>query len=172
MSADPPPTLVVRAVHRHDSLPLSDALSGDVTGAWTHGADGLVGLGAALILPLRDGLDEAADIWRRIVGSAAVDDQVCVEGSGLVGFVSAAFDGEGGRLVVPARILGQRDGVAFETTIESGIVREAAAPTGPGAVSVVDGPVDSAEWRCRVADASVSGSVSAGFMPLILGVVS
>jgi len=55
---------------------LSDALSGDVTGAWTHGADGLVGLGAALILPLRDGLDEAADIWRRIVGSAAVDDHV------------------------------------------------------------------------------------------------
>jgi len=154
MSADPPPTLVVRTVHRHDSLPLSDALSGDVTGAWTHGADGLVGLGSALILPLRDGLDEAADIWRRIVGSAAVDDQVCVEGSGLVGFVSAAFDGEGGRLVVPARILGQRDGVAFETTIESGIVREAAAPTGPGAVSVVDGAVDSAEWRCRVADAS------------------
>ncbi|HEX7397090.1 MAG TPA: isochorismate synthase [Propionibacteriaceae bacterium] len=154
MSADPPPTLVVRTVHRHDSLPLSDALSGDVTGAWTHGADGLVGLGAALILPLRDGLDEAADIWRRIVGSAAVDDQVCVEGSGLVGFVSAAFDGEGGRLVVPARILGHRDGVAFETTIESGIVREAAAPTGPGAVSVVDGAVDSAEWRCRVADAS------------------
>ena len=154
MSADPPPTLVVRTVHRHDSLPLSDALSGDVTGAWTHGANGLVGLGAALLLPLRNGLDEAADIWRRIVRSAAVDDEVRVEGSGLVGFVSAAFDGEGGRLVVPARILGQRDGVAFETTIESGIVREAAAPTGPGAVSVVDGAVDSAEWRCRVADAS------------------
>ena len=154
MSADPPPTLVVRTIHRHDSLPLSDALSGDVTGAWTHGTDGLVGVGAALLLPLRNGLEEAADIWRRIVGSAAVDDQVCVEGSGLVGFVSAAFDGEGGRLVVPARILGQRDGVAFETTIESGIVREAAAPTGPGAVSVVDGPVDGAEWRCRVADAS------------------
>jgi len=133
---------------------LSDTLSGDVTGAWTHGADGLVGVGRALLLPLRNGLEEAADIWRRIVGSAAVDDQVCVEGSGLVGFVSAAFDGEGGRLVVPARILGQRDGVAFETTIESGIVREAAAPTGPGAVSVVDGAVDSAEWRCRVADAS------------------
>jgi menaquinone-specific isochorismate synthase len=154
MSADPPPTLVVRTVHRHDSRPLSDVLSGDVTGAWTHGADGLVGLGAALLLPLRDGLDEAADIWRRIVRSAAVDDEVRVEGSGLVGFVSAAFDGEGGRLVVPARILGQRDGVAFETTIESGIVREAAAPTGPGAVSVVDGAVDSAEWQCRVADAS------------------
>jgi menaquinone-specific isochorismate synthase len=154
MSADPPPTLVVRTVDRHDSLPLSDALSGDVTGAWTHGADGLVGVGAALILPLRDGLDEAADIWRRIVRSSAVDDEVRVEGSGLVGFVSAAFDGEGGRLVVPARILGQRDGVTFETTIESGIVREVAAPTGPGAVSVVDGPVDSAEWRCRVADAS------------------
>ncbi|HEY8662615.1 MAG TPA: isochorismate synthase [Propionibacteriaceae bacterium] len=133
---------------------MSDALSGDVTGAWTYGGDGLVGVGAALLLPLRNGLEEAADIWRRIVGSAAVDDQVRVEGSGLVGFVSAAFDGEGGRLVVPARILGQRDGVAFETTIESGIVRDVAAPTGPGAVSVVDGPVDGAEWRCRVADAA------------------
>ena len=154
MSADPPPTLVVRTVHRHDSLPLSDALSGDVTGAWTYGGDGLVGVGAALLLPLRNGLEEAAEIWRRIVGSAAVDDQVRVEGSGLVGFVSAAFDGEGGRLVVPARILGQRDGAAFETTIESGIVRDVAAPTGPGAVSVVDGPVDGAEWRCRVADAA------------------
>jgi len=154
MSADPPPTLVVRTVHRHDSLPLSDALSGNVTGAWTHGADGLVGLGAALILPLRDGLEEAAEIWRRIVGSAAVDDEVRVEGSGLIGFVSAAFDGEGGRLVVPARILGQRDGVAFETTIESGIVRDVACPTGPGAVTIADGPVNGAEWRCRVADAS------------------
>jgi menaquinone-specific isochorismate synthase len=133
---------------------LSDALSGDVTGAWTHGADGLVGLGAALILPLRDGLEEAADLWRRIVRSAAVADEVRVEGSGLVGFVSAAFNGEGGRLVVPARILGQRDGVTFETTVESGIVRDVAAPTAPGAVSVVDGPVDGAEWRCRVADAS------------------
>ena len=116
MSADPPPTLVVRTVLVHDSLPLSNALSGDVTGAWTHGDDGLVGLGAALILPLRAGLDEASDIWRRIVATAAVDDQVHVEGSGLVGFVSTAFDGEGGRLVVPARILGRRDDLFFEAT--------------------------------------------------------
>ncbi len=154
MSADPPPTLVVRTVQRHNPLPLSDSLSGDVTGAWTHGADGLVGLGAALILPLRDGLDEAADIWRRIVATAAVDDQVHVEGSGLVGFVSTAFDGEGGRIVVPARILGQRDGVTFETTIDGGIVRDVAGPAGPGEVVVVDGPVSGAEWRDRVAEAS------------------
>jgi menaquinone-specific isochorismate synthase len=133
---------------------LSDVISGDVTGAWTHGTDGLVGLGAALILPLRHGLEEAAGIWRRIVRSAAVDDKVRIEGSGLVGFVSAAFDGEGGRLVVPARILGQRDGVVFETTIESGILRESGCPTGPGAVAVADGPVSGAAWCDRVADAS------------------
>ncbi len=154
MSVDAPPTLVVRTVQGRDLLPLTDALSADVTGAWTHGDDGLVGLGAALILPLRDGLEEAADIWRRIVATAAVDDEVRVEGSGLVGFVSTAFNGEGGRLVVPARILGRRDGVAFETTIGNGIVRDAAAPTGPGAVSVVDGPVNAGDWRCRVADAA------------------
>ncbi len=154
MSADPPPTLVVRTVHRDTLIPLSDALSGDVTGAWTHGQDGLVGLGAALILPLRDGLGEAADIWRRIVTTATVDDQVRVEGSGLVGFVSTAFDGAGGRLVVPARIVGSRDGVAFETTIESGIVRAVGEPTGPGEVTVVDGPVSGLEWRDRVAEAS------------------
>ena len=154
MSADPPPTLVVRTVLVHDSLPLSNALSGDVTGAWTHGDDGLVGLGAALILPLRAGRDEASDIWRRIVATAAVDDQVHVEGSGLVGFVSTAFDGEGGRLVVPARILGRRDGVAFETTIDSGAVRDVACPAGPGAVTVVDGSVTGAVWKERVAEAS------------------
>jgi menaquinone-specific isochorismate synthase len=133
---------------------LSDALSGDVTGAWTHGDDGLVGLGAALILPLRDGLDEASHIWRRVVATATVDDQVHVEGSGLVGFVSTAFDGEGGRLVVPARILGRRDGVSFETTIDSGVVRDVACPTGPGAVTVVDGAVTGTEWKARVAEAS------------------
>jgi menaquinone-specific isochorismate synthase len=133
---------------------LSDALSGDVTGAWTHGDDGLVGLGMALVLPLRDGLDEASDIWRRIVATAAVHDDVHVEGSGLVGFVSTAFDGAGGRLVVPARILGRRDGVAFETTIEGGNVRDVAEPTGPGAVTVVDGPVSGTEWCHRVAEAS------------------
>jgi menaquinone-specific isochorismate synthase len=154
MSADPPPTLVVRTVHGHDSLPLSDAFSGDVTGAWTHGDDGLVGLGASLILPLRDGLAEAADIWRRIVASAAVEDEVRVEGSGLVGFVSAAFDGAGGRLVVPARILGRRDGVAFETTIGDGVVRDVAGLSAPGEVTVVDGSVSGAAWRDRVAEAS------------------
>lgn len=154
MSADPPPTLVVRTKRRDTLLPLSDAMSGDVTGAWTHGDDGLVGLGAALILPLQDGLLEAADIWRRIVATAAVDDQVHVEGSGLVGFVSTAFDGAGGRLVVPARILGRRDGVAFETTIEGQTVRDVAEPRGPGQVTVVDGPVSGAQWRGRVAEAS------------------
>jgi menaquinone-specific isochorismate synthase len=154
MSADQPPTLVVRTVLSQDSLPLSAALSGDVTGAWTHGDDGLVGLGAALILPLRDGLDEASDIWRRIVATAAVDDKVHVGGSGLVGFVSTAFNGAGGRLVVPARILGRRDGVAFETTIASGVVRDVGCPTGPGTVTVVDGPVTGAQWKERVADAS------------------
>jgi menaquinone-specific isochorismate synthase len=154
MSADPPPTLVVRTVLRDTFLPLSDALSGDVTGAWTRGEDGLVGLGAALILPLRDGLDEASDIWRRIVATAAVDDEVRVEGSGLVGFVSTAFDGAGGRLVVPARILGRRNGMAFETTIKGGIVRDVVEPTGPGEVTVVDGPVSGPEWRDRVAEAS------------------
>ncbi len=154
MSADPPPTLVVRTVHRQDSLPLSEALSGDVTGAWVRGDDSLVGLGVALVLPLRDGLAEAADIWRRVVATTAVHDEVHVEGSGLVGFVSAAFDGAGGRLVVPARILGRRGGVSFETTVGDGVVNQVAAPTGPGEVSVVDGPVTGAAWRERVAEAS------------------
>lgn len=154
MSADPPPTLVVRTVHGQNSIPLSDALSGDVTGAWTHGDSFLVGLGVTLILPLRDGLAEAADIWRRIVATAEVHDAVEVEGSGLVGFVSAAFDGAGGRLVVPARILGRRDGVDFETTIGDGVVREVAGPTAPGEVTVVDGPVTGEAWRDRVAEAS------------------
>ena len=154
MSDDQPPTLVVHTVLRRDSLPLSEALSGDVTGAWTRGDDALVGIGASLVLPLRDGLAEAAHIWRRIVSTAHVDDEVRVEGSGLVGFVSAAFDGAGGRVVVPARILGRRGGVAFETTIDSGIVRDVARPSAPGKITVADGPVTGPEWARRVAIAS------------------
>ena len=154
MSDDQPPTLVVHTVLRRDSLSLSEALSGDVTGAWTRGDDALVGIGASLILPLRDGLAEAADIWRRIVSTASVDDEVGVEGSGLVGFVSAAFDGAGGRVVVPARVLGRRGGVAFETTIDSGIIRDVAPPSAPGEITVADGPVTGPEWAERVAAAS------------------
>jgi menaquinone-specific isochorismate synthase len=154
MAHDQPPTLVVRTVLRRDSLPLSDAFCGDVTGAWTRGDDGLVGIGAALILPLRDGLAEAADIWRRIVATAQVEDEVGVDGSGLVGFVSAAFDGPGGRVVVPARILGQRNGVAFETTIGDGIIRDVSAPSAPGEVTLADGSVTGEQWVERVAEAS------------------
>ncbi len=153
MSADTPPRLVVRTVPR-DTCSLAEALAGDVSAAWLIGDEGLVGLGVAAKLPLRDGLDEAASLWAGIAARAEVDDAVQVTGTGLIGFVSAAFTGEGGWLIVPARVVGRRDGVAFETTIEGGVVRDVAEPTGPGVVSVVDGAVDGAEWRERVEDAS------------------
>ncbi len=153
MSADTPPRLAVRTVPR-DTCSLDQALAGDVSAAWLNGDEGLVGLGVAAKFPLRNGLDEAASLWASITVRAEVDDEVHVTGSGLIGFVSAAFTGEGGWLVIPARVVGRRDGVEFETTIEGGVVRDVAEPTGPGAVSVVDGAVDGAEWRCRVEDAA------------------
>lgn len=153
MPADLPPRLVVRTVHRHDPAPLSDALRGDVTGVWLRGDDGLVGLGEAYVLPLTDGLAEAAEAWRRVVAEAVVDDEVLVEGSGLVAFVSAAFTGSGGRLVVPARIVGRRGGVSFETSVLGTAAAEESELYGPGAVTVADGPVSGAMWRDRVAEA-------------------
>ncbi len=153
MSADTTLRLAVRTVPR-DTCSLAQALAGDVSAVWLKGDEGLVGLGVAAKLPLRNGLDEAASLWESVVARAEVDDAVHVTGTGLIGFVSAAFTGEGGWLVIPARVVGRRDGVAFETTIEGGVVRDVAEPTGPGAVSVVDGAVNGAEWRERVEDAS------------------
>ncbi len=153
MSRELPPRMVVRTVHRDDST-LTQAMSGDVSGAWLCGAEGLVGLGVAARFPLHGGLDEAADLWAAVVARAEVEDEVHVAGSGLIAFVSSAFTGDGGWLVVPAKVVGFRDGVAFETTVDGGVVREVAEPSGPGAVTVVDGPVDSAEWRLRVEDAA------------------
>ena len=153
MSADLPLRFVVRTVSR-DTCSLDRALAGDVSAAWLRGDEGLVGLGVAAKLPLRDGLDEAAGLWAAISARAEVDDAVKVPGSGLIGFVSAAFTGEGGWLVIPARVVGLRNGVAFETTIDGGVERDVAEPNAPGAVSVVDGAVGGAEWRERVEDAS------------------
>ncbi len=154
MSDEQPPTLVVRTVLRRDSLPVSDAFCGDVTGAWTRGDNYLVGIGTALVLPLRDGLAEAAEIWRRVVATASVHDEVGVEGCGLVGFVSSAFNGPGGRVLVPARIVGHSKGVAFETTVEGGIIRDVPPPSAPGQVAITDGAVTGEQWSERVAEAS------------------
>lgn len=158
MSADLPPRVLARTVRQGRTVTphaaTTAALSQDVSGAWLCGDDGLVGLGVTASFPLHGGLGEAATLWREIVARAEVTDEVMVAGSGLIGFVSAAFAGDGGLLVIPARVVGVRDGVAFETTIEGGVVREVAEPSGPGAVTVEDGPVSGTDWRARVAEAS------------------
>ena len=59
MSADIAPRFVVRTELR-DTCSLAQALAGDVTAAWLNGDEGLVGVGIAAKLPLREGLDEAA----------------------------------------------------------------------------------------------------------------
>lgn len=168
MSRDLPPRVLVRTVLRVATPPqthpndgsalcdplLTEALSGDVSATWLRGDEWLVGLGVAAEYPLRSGLTEAASLWKQLTAQAEEHNSVQVPGTGLIGFVSTAFDGEGGRLVVPARVLGCRAGVRFETTIENGIVRDVAGPTSPGTVTVVDGPVDGAAWLRKVADAS------------------
>lgn len=86
--------------------------------------DGIVGLGEALRLEFSGAtrFADAAAAWRAIATAAEVVDPVHRPGTGLVAFGTFAFaDGSAASsvLIVPAIIVGQRDGVHWVTRIEA-----------------------------------------------------
>lgn len=105
-----------------DVGPLVDHAPADAL-VWLHGDDGLVAWGESLRLPIG-----VSDLRMRALGHALaailqtveVDDRVGVPGSGLVAFASATFDTESTAsvAVIPRRVVGRRDGVTWETTID------------------------------------------------------
>lgn len=112
------------------SLPvpdLFDLLPPDVDPAtvvsWIREGEGILGWGRAAQCHTSgpDRFTEAGDWWRALVEGADVHDEVGTPGSGLLAFGSFAFSPDspdGGGLVVPRVIAGQRDGVAWVTSIE------------------------------------------------------
>lgn len=154
--------LVVRSVPIEDPGALLSLLPPDLSLAWVHREDGLVGWGRAAELgcagPNR--FDDAARWWRDLSSHAVVRDDVDRPGSGLVAFGSFAFadDGVGSTLVVPEVVIGRRDGIAWLTVIGTGItampdVAVTDAPPEPAGVTFADGPVDSSTWQGMVAEA-------------------
>ena len=134
--------------------------------AWVHHGDGLVGWGetARITLPAGEDRFTAGEKWlRALFDGAQVDDQVAEPGCGLVAFGSFTFDSasDGSVLVVPAAIMGRRDGRSWLTTITpAGRPQSAPDPqappdplTTPGELRWHDGSLSAPEWERAVAAA-------------------
>lgn len=119
-----------------DLLPHAAAFSPLV---WSRRGDGLVGWGEALRIEVA-GSDRIADLaarWASIAADAQIDDPMGIAGTGLVGFGAFAFDDASASpssLIVPAAIVGKRDGRAWATlvrTADDPAPIPSAAPLGP-----------------------------------------
>jgi menaquinone-specific isochorismate synthase len=159
-----PDSLIVRSVPVGDPGDLVACLPHPEVVAWLHRGEGLVGWGEAARLTLPAGADRftSGEKWlRELADSAVVTDEVGVPGSGLVGFGSFTFDPacDGSVLVVPATLLGRRDGQAWLTTVTDGASRRlgplaARQPvTTPGEVRWSDGGLSAPQWEQAVAAA-------------------
>ena len=127
--------------------------------AWTIAGEGLVGWGEAARLEMSgpDHFGQAQAWWDQVVAATDVRNDVAVPGTGLVAFGSFAFDGDQTTsvLIVPAVVVGHRDGMWWVTTVGTAAhtVQVHAAPQPPQGVSFADGARTSPEWLAVVADA-------------------
>lgn len=117
--------LEVRTREHVGPLDLATALpSGGGGSRWMfiRDGEGLVASGVAATIPVGTGPDRlatAAEALRSLAESSEVSDEVGAAGSGLIAFGSFPFDPEapGGRLIVPAVIVGRRDGITWRTDV-------------------------------------------------------
>jgi menaquinone-specific isochorismate synthase len=155
------PRLVVRTVEVDLPDGLLDALPSPGSLAWVRQGDGLVGWGEAFRIGTTgaDRFAEAEAVWRRVVATADVRDDVRLRGTGLVAFGSFAFADDspsGGSLIVPATVLGRRGGRSWITTVttEGAAWPDPVAPSvrrPPHGVTIDDGVLDGTAWRAVVA---------------------
>ncbi|WP_297343903.1 isochorismate synthase MenF [Amnibacterium sp.] len=101
---------------------------------WARGEDRLLAFGVAhrVVSSGARRIREAADAWRALIAGARIDDPLRLPGTGLIALGAFAFaDGSAtpSTLVVPRRVVGRRDGVAFVTDI--GGHGDPAAPAAP-----------------------------------------
>lgn len=100
---------------------LIDAMPGDPL-TFLRGGEGLTGSGELLTLRATgaERIRELSDAWRQLTAIAEIDDPLGWPGTGLIAFGSIAFSDESPQesvLVVPARVVGVRDGRAWVTEI-------------------------------------------------------
>ena len=161
---------VVTTVRFDDAASLIDRLPTEGALSWVRHGEGLVGWGEAARLEVSGpgALAEAADWWADWTAGVEVDDAVGLPGTGPVLFASIAFDPEAGTsvFVVPAVVLGRRDGVGWATTVGPAGPLEALpcpqppVPGPPPRLRYADGALDPASWSAAVATAV--GRIDAG----------
>jgi menaquinone-specific isochorismate synthase len=107
---------------------------------WARGEDRLLAFGVAhrIVTSGASRIRDAADAWAALTADARIEDPLALAGTGLIALGAFAFaDGSEtpSTLVVPRRIVGRRDGVAFRTDITGGDGASAttlAPPSQPG----------------------------------------
>jgi menaquinone-specific isochorismate synthase len=147
VAVDDPGDLVARLPHRNAV-------------AWIRRGDGLAGWGEAARVTIPAGEDRftAGEKWlRELFDGAEVTDEIGVPGCGPVAFGSFTFDpaSDGSVLVVPAVLVGRRDGRSWLTTI--GDQRAALARSVPAAAPAEirwhDGSLTAPQWQQAVSAA-------------------
>lgn len=117
----------------------AEAEFGSPVAVWTRGEDRLLAFGVAhrIVTTGERRIRDAADAWRELTAAARIEDPLGLPGTGLIAlgaFTFAAGSATPSGLLVPRRIVGRRDGVAFRTDIDgSGRSHSpGTAPTAPG----------------------------------------
>ncbi len=91
--------------------------------AWVRGGTGMIGWGSAARFEMSgpERFSRAQRWWSDWCQQAQVDDQVTLPGTGPVAFASFTFDSgpQSSVVVVPAVLIGHRDGHTWLTTVES-----------------------------------------------------
>lgn len=125
--------------------------------AFLHGGDGLIGWGVHAGIRVT-GPDAAARIGEWFAGViAGIDhlDEVGLPGSGPVAFCSLGFDPRDESVaVVPAVLVGRRDGVTFRTVIGAPQLRTPEPIAGPGQVTYADAGLSVTGFTTAVAAAT------------------
>ena len=96
---------------------------------------GIAGIGEAMRLEFTgpNRMTDAAAAWREVLATSTIDDPLGIPGSGLVALGSFAFSEHSAAtsvLIVPAVILGRRDGVSWITRVNTDAPVPAPQPSG------------------------------------------
>ena len=129
--------------------------SGNVS--FLSGDDGLVGFGehAALRVSGPDAAARIQDWFTRQVAGLQVSDQIGRPGTGPVAFVSLGFDsGDESVAVIPAVVLGRRDGVSWRTVIGRPVLTSPVEVRSPGPITWADPAPAVNGFRAAVAAAT------------------
>ncbi|TWP37303.1 isochorismate synthase [Leekyejoonella antrihumi] len=161
------PSLVARTTAIPDPGDLAALVPADVPArdvvSWLRDGDGLIGWGRAASVRTtgEDRFEDAEAWWRQVSAQAVCRTDVDVPGSGPIAFGSFAFSPHsdaGAALVIPAVVVGRRDGVSWVTHISPAgrlspaprIVPTPAA-SAPGELAYSDGALTGPQWTTAIA---------------------